>query len=73
MSPCLSDNPEVILTGRTKIYLVTSFASGRIATTYSFCSQDKAVKYEKVERLLVFIILLNSSGEILVIRVQFLQ
>lgn len=73
MSSCLCDNPERMLTGRTKIYLVALLASGYVATTYSFCSQDKAAKNEKVELLWVFIILLNSAGEILIIGAKILQ
>lgn len=72
MSFCLCDNLEIMLTQRTKIYFIALFASGYVATTYSFCSQDKAAKNEKVELLWVFIILLNSAGEILIIRAKIL-
>lgn len=72
MSSYLCDNPEMMLTRRTKIYLIALFASGYVATTYSFCSQDKAAKNEKVELLWVFIILLNYAGEILIIGAKIL-
>lgn len=59
------------LTQRTKRHLVKLFANDLIATAYSFLIPREAVKYKKREHFWVFIILLNSVREILVIRCSF--